>query len=148
MSYAKTVDGILYSGDRNLLQAEIIHHYLSKESYWAENIPMEVVQQGIRGSLCFAAYDKGQQIAFARVITDEATFAYLADVFVLSPYRKRGISKELMRFILAYPTLQSLRRILLATKDAHSLYEQFGFKSLASPERLMELKIVEHYPLA
>lgn len=145
MSYESTIDGILYSADKNLLQINVIHDYLSKESYWSKGIPLQIVENAIKGSVCFAAYDGGKQIAYARVITDGATFGYLADVFVLEPYRKKGISKNLMQFIMACPELKGLRRFMLATKDAHSLYEKFGFKNLSTPDRFMELKPFETY---
>ena len=108
-------------------------------SYWAENIPLEVVQRSIDGSLCFGVYQNDKQIGLARVITDEATFAYLCDVFINEVYRGRGLSKWLMETILSYPGLQGLRRFMLATKDAHGLYEQFGFVPLTLPERWMHI---------
>lgn len=145
MSQEKVIDGILYSSDKNKLQMNVIHDYLSKESYWSQGIPLSVVEAAAKGSLCFGAYVDGKQIAYARVITDQATFAYLADVFVLESYRKKGISKYLMQFIMDSPELKGLRRFMLATKDAHSLYEKFGFKKLSTPERFMELKPFENY---
>lgn len=146
MDYEITINSIVYSSNKELLQLDVIHQYLSKESYWAQNIPIETVKNAIKGSLCFAAYKDGKQIAFARVITDEATFGYLADVFVLESHRGKGISKELMKFIMSYPTLKKLRRFMLATKDAHSLYEKYGFKKLSTPDRFMEIKPFESYP--
>lgn len=146
MIYEVTVDNILYSTNKQLLQLHVIHHYLSKESYWAQNIPLETVKASIKGSLCFGAYSNGQQIAYARVITDEATFGYLADVFVLVEFRKKGIAKELIKFVMSHPSLTRLRRFMLATKDAHTLYGKFGFKKLSTPERFMELKPFEKYP--
>lgn len=145
MSHQIKVGDILYSSDKSLLQIDVIHQYLSKESYWAQGVPLEIVNRAIQGSLCVGVYKDQKQIAFARVITDEATFGYLADVFVLQEYRQKGISKELMKFIMQYPSLQKLRRFMLATKDAHSLYEQFGFKKLSTPERFMEIKPFENY---
>lgn len=145
MAYESTIDKILYSDKKELLQLDVIHHYLSKESYWAQGIPQQIVKDSIKGSVCFAAYDNGKQIAYARVITDNATFGYLADVFVLEPYRGKGISKQLMKFIMDYPACKKFRRFMLATKDAHALYEKFGFKPLAFPDRIMELKAFENY---
>lgn len=145
MNYELTENNVLYSCNKDLLQVDVIHHYLSKESYWAQNIPVSVVEGSIKGSLCFGAYSDGKQIAYARVITDEATFGYLADVFVLEPYRKKGISKTLMKFIMNHPSLKNLRRFMLATKDAHTLYEKFGFKKLSTPDRFMEIKPFEVY---
>lgn len=125
----------------SLLQIEIIHQYLSKESYWAKNIPIEVVKQSIEGSLCFGVYCNGVQIGFARLITDKATFAYLADVFILPEHRGKGLSKWLMQTIHAHPQLQGLRRWLLGTKDAHTLYEKFGWTRFGEEQqhRFMQL---------
>jgi N-acetylglutamate synthase-like GNAT family acetyltransferase len=124
--------------DRARMDVAMIHRYLSGESYWAAGIPLEVVQRSIDHSLCFGAFEDGSQIAFARVITDCATFAYLADVFVLPAHRGRGVSKRLMEVILADARLQGLRRWHLATRDAHALYAQFGFMALDAPERHMQ----------
>jgi len=128
------------STDKDKLQLPVIHHYLSVESYWAKHIPLEIVKQSIENSLCFGLYFKGEQIGFARVVTDYATFGYLADVFVLDVHRGKGLSKWLMKHIMAHPKLQGLRRFSLATRDAHGLYKQFGFKPLAKPETIMEIK--------
>jgi GNAT superfamily N-acetyltransferase len=110
-----------------LLNIDLIHNYLSGESYWAVNIPREIVERSVQHSLCFGVYDGNQQIGFARLITDRATFAYLADVFIITAYRKRGLSKWLIATIQAHPELQQLRRWMLGTRDAHGLYEQFGW---------------------
>ena len=118
---------------------QAIHRYLSEDSYWAENIPLEVVSRAIQNSLCFSLYAAEKQIGFARVITDKATFAYLCDVYVLPEFRGQGLSKWLMTCIQEHPDLQNLRRFMLATKDAHGLYAQFGFKPTAAPDRLMEI---------
>jgi GNAT superfamily N-acetyltransferase len=128
------------STDKEKLQIEIIHYYLSVESYWAKHIPLQIVKQSIENSLCFGVYFKNIQVGFARVITDYATFSYLADVFILEPHRGKGLSKWLMKSIMAHPKLQGVRRFCLATKDAHSLYAQFGFKPLSKPESIMEIK--------
>ena len=141
----KTVNGFLFSTDKGKLQTHYIHHYLSEESYWAKNIPIQTVEKAIEGSLCFGIYDNQQQIGFARVITDNATFGYLADVFIDSDYRGRGLSKQLMEFIVEYPLIKTLRRFMLATKDAHGLYAQFGFNHLKEPARFMETKSFESY---
>ena len=141
----KTVNGFLFSTDKGKLQTNYIHHYLSEESYWAKHIPMQTVEKAIEGSLCFGIYHNQQQIGFARVITDNATFGYLADVFIDKDYRGRGLSKQLMAFILEYPIIKTLRRFMLATKDAHSLYAQFGFNPLKEPARFMETKFFESY---
>jgi len=138
------------STDKNKLDINVIHDYLCNESYWAKNIPVEVVQRSIDGSYCFGLYvtvnSTTKQIGFARVITDCATFAYLADVFVLESYRGKGLSKWLMKIIMDCPDLQGLRRWLLATKDAHGLYLQYGFKALDKPELIMGFKPFERYP--
>lgn len=145
MSKDKTIDGILYSSDKKLLQLNVIHAYLSQESYWSQGIPEEIVRKSIEGSLCFAAYHENKQIAFARVVTDKATFAYLADVFVIEAYRKKGVSKNLMQFIMECEEIKGIRKFMLATRDAHSLYEKYGFKSLAVPKNVMEIKFFEDY---
>jgi GNAT superfamily N-acetyltransferase len=116
---------------------DAVHRYLSEESYWAKGVTREVVERSIAHSLPFSAFDGETQVGFARVITDRATFAYLADVFVLPSHRGRGISKLLMSTILAHPELQGLRRWSLVTRDAHGLYAQFGFTALDLPERHM-----------
>lgn len=115
-----------------------VYRWIAKDSYWAEHIPRDVFDRAIRGSICFAALDAGQTIGFARVVTDRATFAYLGDVFVARERRGQGISERLMQAIMAHEDLQGLRRWLLMTRDAHGLYEKFGFKSLAVPGRCME----------
>jgi GNAT superfamily N-acetyltransferase len=141
----KHIKGYLFSTDKKKLQITYIHHFLSEESYWAKNIPLQIVENAIEGSICFGIYDKEQQIGFARIITDYATFGYLADVFIDKEYRGRGLSKELMNFILEYPIIKTLRRFMLATKDAHNLYAQFGFNALKEPARFMETKFFETY---
>lgn len=139
------------STDKSKLNIQFIHHYLSNESYWAKNIPIETVQKSIDGSFCFAVYMQEdnvqlQQVAFARVVTDHATFAYLADVFVDEAYQGNGLANQMMEFIMNHPELQGLRRWMLATKDAHALYAKFGFLPLDKPERIMGFKPFEIYP--
>ena len=143
--YETTINGYLFSTDKSKLQLDVIYNYLSKESYWAQNIPMEIVKKSAEGSLCFAIYFNNTQIGYARMITDCATFAYLADVFILETHRGKGLSKQLMKFIMEHPDLQGLRRMMLATKDAQGLYKQFGFNQLAMPERIMEIKFFDSY---
>jgi GNAT superfamily N-acetyltransferase len=126
-SYEKQIGEFLFSTDKTKIDIATVHDYLSNESYWAKNIPLDVVNRSIEGSVCFGIYLNDQQIGFARVVTDEATFAYLADVFIKEEYRGKGLSKQLMEFIHAHPNLQGLRRWLLGTRDAHTLYEQFGW---------------------
>jgi GNAT superfamily N-acetyltransferase len=124
--------------DRSAMDIDFIHHFLTN-SYWSEGIAKEIVLQSIEGSLCFGVFDNEKHIGFARMITDCATFAYLADVFIDEAYRGKGLSKWLMETIMAHPDLQGLRRIMLATRDAHGLYKQFGFTPLNNPERWMQI---------
>src|SRR5262245_17240129 len=135
------------STERSRLDVGLIHDFL-RSSYWAKNVPRSVVERSIDGSLCFGVFLGGQQVGFARVITDFATLAYIADVFVLPEHRGRGIAKMLMQAILSHPQLQGLRRLLLATRDAHKLYAQFGFQALANPEHFMTLHYPDAYRLA
>lgn len=128
------------STDKTKLNLPFIHQFLA-QSYWAENIPVEIVQRSIEGSLCFGVYDGEHQIGFARVITDKATFGYLADVFIDEKYRGRGLSKWLMETIMAAPDLQGFRNWQLATRDAHGLYAKFGFKPLDNPVRIMRKNV-------
>jgi len=130
-------DGYLLSTDKSKIDVKAVHHFLSK-SYWAENIPLEVVQKSIDNSFCFALYHQQKLVGFARVISDFATFAYLADVFVVPQERGKGLSKWLMHVIMDHPRLHGLRRFTLATKDAHGLYAQFGFSPFDKPERWMQ----------
>jgi GNAT superfamily N-acetyltransferase len=120
------------------MDVDAIHAYLSAESYWAPGIPREVVARAVHHSLCVGIFDGAAQVAFARAVTDRATYAYLADVYVLEPYRGRGLSKWMMEVLTAHPDLQGLRRWSLMTKDAHALYAQFGFTPLKQPGRSME----------
>ncbi len=126
------------STDKDRLDIGMIHQFLSTAAYWSRGIPRATVEQAIAGSLCFGGYLDERQVAFARVVTDGATFGYLADVFVLPEYRGHGYSKALMTVLMAHPRLQGLRRISLATSDAHGLYAGFGFTAPAWPQTLME----------
>ncbi|CAN5541230.1 GNAT family N-acetyltransferase [soil metagenome] len=128
--YEAAKDNYLISTDKEKLDIDTIYNYLSQESYWAQDIPRVVVEKSITNSLCFGLYKETEQIGFARLITDKATFAYLGDVFVLPAYRGMGLSKWLMQTIHAHQELQNLRRWWLGTKDAHGLYEQFGWTSI------------------
>jgi GNAT superfamily N-acetyltransferase len=138
----------LFSTDPGLLDLALVHKFLAEESYWARGIPLAVVEKSVRHSLCFGVYHRARQVGFARVATDYATFAYLMDVFVLPPHRGVGLSKRLMAMIVSHPELQGLRRWMLATEDAHSLYAQFRFAPLARPDRLMEIVDPEVYTRA
>ncbi len=132
-------DGYTISDDPGRIDLAYVHRYLSEESYWARGIPFETVKRAVENSLCFSVFDRaGKQIGFARLITDRATFAYLADVFIDESERGKGLSKQLMQAVIDHSDLRRLRRMLLATRDAHSLYEQFGFKAPAKPQNLME----------
>lgn len=124
--------------DPERLQVDRIHHFLVNESYWAGERTLEQTKTAIENSICFGLYSGERQIGFARVISDRATFAYVGDVFVIEEFRGRGLSKWLMETIVAHPDLQGLRRWILATRDAHGLYEQFEFSPLRYPERWME----------
>ncbi|MHB0971602.1 MAG: GNAT family N-acetyltransferase [Thermoanaerobaculia bacterium] len=131
--------------DRDRIDLDVVHRYLSRESYWAANIPREIVEVSIRNSLCVSAFWGDAQVGFARVVTDYATFGYLADVFVVEAHRGRGISKRIVEAVITHPSLANLRRWMLVTRDAHGLYEQYGFRSLAHPERHMEIARANAY---
>ncbi|WP_374461923.1 GNAT family N-acetyltransferase [Chryseobacterium taeanense] len=122
------------------MDVESIHQFLSTESYWAKGIPMEMVSVALKNSFCIGLFEDQKQIGFARLVTDYATFGYLADVYILKEYRGKGLSKMMIKYIMKLEFVQGLRRTLLATLDAHSLYRQFGFESPENPERLMEIK--------
>src|SRR5579862_1260659 len=126
------------STDRDRLNLGLVHDFLTN-SHWAKGIAREIVARSIEHSLCFGIYDSGAQVGFARVISDFATFAYLGDVFVLESHRGKGLSKWLMECIAQHPALQNLRRWVLLTRDAHSLYSKYGFTPVKSPERYMEI---------
>ena len=124
--------------DKARFDIDVIQRFLA-QSYWSPGIPRAIVERAIANSLCFAILHENRQVGFARVVTDKATFAFLADVFVLPEHRRQGLSKRLMGEIIRHPDLQGLRRMLLATRDAHGLYEKFGFKPLAAPGVMMEV---------
>ena len=133
--------GFTLDPDPARLDVTVIHRYLSQESYWARRIPRATVERAIAHSLNFGIYaPDGQQAAYARVVSDRATFAWLCDVFVLPAYRGQGLSKWLVRAVLAHPELQGLRCHLLATLDAHGLYQQHGYKPLPEPGRWLEIR--------
>lgn len=139
--------GYQLSSSQQDMDIDVIHSFISS-SYWAEGIPRETMQIAIDNSLCFGVFtEDNTQVAFARMITDCATFAYLSDVFVLDNHRGKGISKWLMHAIISHPKLQRIRRMVLATSDAHGLYEQFGFKALGSPASFMEIHQSNVYQL-
>src|SRR5580692_6860049 len=127
-----------FTCDKQRLDIEAIHAFLA-QSYWSPGIPRAIVERAIANSLCFAVFLENKQIGFGRVVTDKATLAYLADVYILPEHRNKGLSKRLVEQVLQHPDLQGLRRMMLATLDAHGLYRKFGFKPLAAPERIMEI---------
>ncbi len=153
ISDSRVADAQLTRGDYEIstdprrLDLGLIHDFLSR-SYWSPGIPRAVVERGIAHSLCFGIYQGSRQVGFARVITDRASFAYLADVFVVEAHRKKGLAKWMIEAIIGHPDLQGLRRFLLATRDAHALYQRFGFTSLAKPDGLMEIHDPVPYPAA
>lgn len=127
------------SEDKSLLDFDVIFQFIST-SYWAKGIPVSTMEKAIEHSLCLGVYTgNNQQIGFARVITDYATFAYLADVFVVEEHRGKGLSKRLVEAIVNHEHLQGLRRFMLATSDAHGLYAQYGFKAIENPKILMQI---------
>jgi GNAT superfamily N-acetyltransferase len=137
--FERAQDGYLVSDDTSRLDLDVVHGYLTR-SYWAEGVPREVVARSLAHSLCFGLYGpSGAQVGFARAITDRATYAYLADVFVLEELRGRGLGRWLVGCVMEHPDLAGLRRFSLVTRDAHELYRPFGFGPLASPERHMEI---------
>ena len=143
MTKAQDIAGYEIDTDKSRLDLDLIHQFLAG-SYWSEGIPKEIVLKSIRESDCFGIYKSGKQVGFARVISDHATFAYLADVFVIPAERGHGLGKWLMATIMKSGQYQNLRRWLLATKDAHELYRQFGFTE-TPPGRIMEIRDGEVY---
>src|SRR6266446_2663193 len=134
----------IISTDKSKLDLAVVHGLLTT-SYWAAGIPLEIVKKSIEHSLSFGVYKGEQQVGFARVITDYATFAYIGDVFILEDYRGQGLSKWLMEVIADYPELQGLRRWVLLTRDAQGLYEKTGFVRPKTPERYMEKHFTDAY---
>jgi GNAT superfamily N-acetyltransferase len=126
------------STDPARLDVDAIHAFLT-QSYWSPGIPRATVARAIANSLCFGVFWQGQQVGFARMVTDKSTFAYLCDVYVLEEHRGHGVSKQLMAHVMQHPDLQGLRRMMLATRDAHGLYTQYGFTALTAPDRIMEI---------
>ncbi|MEY4729209.1 MAG: hypothetical protein RL020_367 [Pseudomonadota bacterium] len=131
-------ENYLVSTNPSLLDVDAIHAFLFR-SYWAEGIAKPVVARAIEYSLCFGLYQDREQVGFARIITDRTAFAYLCDVYVLEAHRGKGLGEWLMQCVASHPDLQSVRRFCLFTKDAHGLYERFGFRSAKNPDRYMEL---------
>lgn len=144
MFHQWTQDQLVISTDPAKLNISVIHEFL-RNSYWAKNIPREVVERSIENSLVFGLYEHEKQIGFARVVTDRATFAYLCDVFVIEEFNGRGLGKWLVQTVMSHPEVQGLRRWMLATHDAHTLYARFGFTGLQNPERLMQIVVSDIY---
>ncbi|HVZ93513.1 MAG TPA: GNAT family N-acetyltransferase [Phycisphaerales bacterium] len=160
---ATRAPGYLVSCDPSLLDCDELHRFLSTEAYWCLGLPRDVMERSLANSINFGVYDthapRGHEgiaggsragdlprlVGFARIVTDRATFAYLCDVYIIESYRGRGLSKFLMEAVLAHPDLQGLRRITLMTRDAHGLYEKFGFGYLDNPKRMMQLYIPDMY---
>jgi GNAT superfamily N-acetyltransferase len=136
---------LFVSTDPALLDLAVIHDFLANRSYWALGISRELQQRALDGSLCFGLYDAGRQIGLARIVTDRATFAWLCDVFVLEDSRGRGLSKWLMECVMQHPDLQGLRRFILGTRDAHTLYERFGFQPISDASRFLQIHKVDAY---
>ena len=133
-------DGYWISDDPSLINVDLVHNWISRESYWARGRAHEVMARSIEHSLVLGLYTSdGEQVGFARQVTDRATFAWLCDVFVLEPYRGRGLSKWLIECVMGHPDMHGLRRLLLGTRDAHGLYQRYGFTQLADPARFMEV---------
>ena len=137
-------DSALIRTRQELLDIELVHDNIA-HCYWARGIPRELCERSLRNSLCFGIYVEGSQVGFARVVTDLATFAYLGDVFIVEHAQGNGYGKQLMTAILSHPDLQGLRRFCLATRDAHSLYERYGFRVIQEPESWMEIKVADIY---
>ncbi|CAN5547161.1 GNAT family N-acetyltransferase [soil metagenome] len=135
----KIKEEFVLTTDKSKMDVIAIHDYLSNQSYWSRNIPIDVFRRSFENSLNFGILYHGRQIGYGRIISDFATIAYLADVYVLPEFRRRGLSKWLMEEIMYYPDLQGLRRWILLTSDAHELYKKFGWKEIKSPEKYMEL---------
>jgi GNAT superfamily N-acetyltransferase len=134
----------IISTDKSKLDISVVHGFLST-SYWSEDIPIQIVKKAIENSLCFGIYNGNKQVGFARVISDYSTFAYLADVFIIKEERGKGLSKWLMECVLKHYQLQGLRNFCLLTRDAHSLYERYGFKNLLKPQNFMAKKVDNFY---
>lgn len=135
-------DSLLITTDRSRIDEELVYGFLSRQSYWAAGIPLTTFRRSVDHAVCFSMFDGDRQIGFCRVMSDFATFAYIGDVFVLPGYRGRGLAKWLMECVAAHPRLQGLRRHLLATRDAHGLYEKCGFTPLKNPQNFLE----RHFP--
>jgi GNAT superfamily N-acetyltransferase len=131
--------GYKISTDPARLDRDLIHDFLAREAYWSRGVPRDAVDRSIDNSICFGVYRESEHVGFARVVTDRAAIAYLGDVFIVRGHRGRGLGRWLIETVLAHPDLQGLRRFILATADAHVLYQRFGFRPLAEPDGMMEI---------
>lgn len=130
----------------NRMDVQSVHYFISEESYWAQGVPYDIVEKSLRNSFCIGVFDEeGKQIAFARIISDRATYGYLSDVFVLKQYRGKGISKMLMERIMNLKWVRQLRRFMLFTEDAQELYNVYGFRKISDPEKFMEITHINMY---
>lgn len=145
MVFEEKKDNYLISTDKVKLDINLIHDFLCNRSYWAKGIPFETVKTAVNNSVCFGVYDGDNQVGFARVITDKSTFGYVGDVFVLDHCRGKGLSKWLMECIMKHPELQGFRRWIILTRDAHKLYEKFGFTPVKKPQNYMENHVPDIY---
>jgi N-acetylglutamate synthase-like GNAT family acetyltransferase len=142
MAEWKNQDGFLITTNPSMINLNKLHHYLSKKAYWSLGIPLEIVQQSVENSVCFSVISPANDyIGFARVVTDLATFGYLADVFIIDEYKGIGLGKWLMEIIMNFPEFKTLRNWFLYTKDAHGLYEKFGWKRMDKNDRAMNIQI-------
>lgn len=138
-TFQREIPPFLITTDKSKMDFDFVYSFI-RTSYWAMNIPRPIFDKSMENSLCFGVFESHEQVAFARVVSDYSTFAFLGDVFVDPNHRSKGISKILMECLLAHPELEGLRRFCLGTKDAHSLYQKFGFQTLKEPENWMEIK--------
>jgi GNAT superfamily N-acetyltransferase len=130
------------SDDPLRLDVELVHRFLNEDAYWSRGISLDVVERALAGSLCVGAYtETGAQVGFARAVTDRATFAWIADVFVLEPHRGRGVGRAMVRALVEHPAHAGVRRFVLATVDAHGVYSELGFEPLRAIERFMAIEL-------
>lgn len=148
VAYERRRDGFVITTDRGKFDLDAIFAYLNGEAYWCRGVPRTVLEKAVERSLCFGLLDGSRQVGFARMVTDGATFAWLCDVYILESHRGRGLGDWLVATVLEHPDLQALRRIVLATRDAHALYRHHGFELLSQPERWMAIAKPDIYATA
>jgi GNAT superfamily N-acetyltransferase len=144
-SITAAYNGYTITTDKSLLKVEQVHQWLSEHSYWCKNVPFDIVKTSFDNSFCIGALKDGNQVAFARLLTDYATFGYLADVYVTEEHRGKGISKKMLEILFGLDWVKGLRGIKLQTKDGHELYRKFGFTACRFPERVMEISRPDLY---